>query len=293
MQKNKQTKFTVQDFKTRFPDDAACLTWLKNYRYPDGIFCRNCGKVTKHHLMTTRHSFSCDICGNHVHPTAGTIYHKSTTPLTTWFYAIYLMASTRGGISAKQIQRETGVTYKTAWRMFKLIRSRLDEDHDPFTGNIEIDESYFGGKHRGTRGRGSENKTPVVGIVQRKGRIKALAVPNVKSKTVMPIVANQVEQGARIHTDEFPIYNKLAEMGYAHEKILHAQKIYVAGDVHTQTIDGFWGNIKGGIKGVYRHVSPKYLQHYLDEYTFRYNHRGDEQSMFESFLRRAGIPVDG
>jgi len=258
--KNKQAKFTIQDFRKQFPDDAVCLEWLKNYRYPEGIFCKKCGKVTKHYLMTTRRSYSCENCGNHVHPTAGTIYHKSPTPLTTWFYAIYLMASTRGGISAKQIQRETGVTYKTAWRMFKLIRSRLDEDSDPFTGNIEADESYFGGKqHHGKRGRGSENKVPVFGIVQRKGRVKAVAVPNVQGKTILPIVANQVEKGARIHTDEFSPYDKLESMGYAHEKILHAQKIYVIGDVHTQTIDGFWGNIKGGIRGVYHHVSAKYL----------------------------------
>src|SRR5262249_34871655 len=109
-----------------FPDDAACLEWLKNYLYPDGIFCNKCQAVTKHHRVKSRPSYSCDHCGHHVHPTANTIFRKSLTPLTTWFYAISL-ASTRSGISAKQIQRETGVTYPTACRMFKKIRTLMDE----------------------------------------------------------------------------------------------------------------------------------------------------------------------
>jgi len=280
-------KYTVNDFRRDFPDDTTCLQWLKNYRYPKGIYCWICGRVTKHHLMTTRRSYSCQECGNHVHPTAGTIFHKSTTALTTWFYAIYLMASTRGGISAKQIQRETGVTYKTAWRMFKLIRSRLDEKTSPFTGNVEADESYFGGKKLGgKRGRGSENKTPVLGIAERKGKIVAIATPNVRTETVLPIIAACVKRKATIHTDEFSVYDRLENMGYKHNRILHAEKVYAIGDIHTQTIDGFWGNVKNGIKGVYHHVSPKYLQHYLNEYSFRYNHRNDETPMFKSFLHR-------
>jgi hypothetical protein len=223
--KSPMAKYTLKDFQVQFPDDAACLEWLKNYRYPEGIFCKNCGEVTKHHLMTTRHSFSCQVCGNHVHPTAGTIFHKSPTPLTVWFYVAYQMAQTRGGISAKQIQRETGVTYKTAWRMCNLIRRMLDENHDPFSGDVEVDESYFGGKNKGgKRGRGSENKTAVVGVVQRKGKIKAVAVPDTKRKTVMPIIDKTVSKDS---------------------------------NVHTNTIEGFWSLTKNGVRGVFHSVSPK------------------------------------
>ncbi len=282
----KTQRYNIASFNKEFPDDDTCLEWVKNKLYPDGIICKVCNKVTKHHRIEKRPAYACDWCGNHVYPMVGTIFEKSTTPLRSWFYAIYLMSSTRCGISAKQLQRELSVTYKTAWRMFKEIRSMLNESIAPLSGNVEMDESYFGGRKRGTRGRGSENKIPVFGMVERKGQIKAVALPNVKSKTVLPFVIEHVQEGTRVHTDEFGIYNKLTAMGYAHEKILHAQKIYVDGDVHTQTIDGFWGNIKGGINGVYRHVSPKYLQHYLDEYSFRYNHRDDERPMFENFLKR-------
>jgi transposase-like protein len=120
-------KYTKKDFDRQFPDAATCLEWLKRYRYPNNIFCKKCNQVTKHHRTTSRPSYCCQYCGHHLHPTAGTIFQKSTTPLTTWFYTVYLMASTRCGISAKQIERETGVAYSTAWRMVTRIRSMLAE----------------------------------------------------------------------------------------------------------------------------------------------------------------------
>src|SRR5437870_8064420 len=144
--KSKMTPYTFKNFQRQFPDDATCLEWLRNYIYPDGIYCIKCEATTLHHRVKSRPSYSCDHCGHHVHPTADTIFHKSPTPLTIWFYAIYLMAQTRCGISAKQIQRETGVTYKTAWRMFNRIRSMLDESDMMLSGEVEVDESYFGGK---------------------------------------------------------------------------------------------------------------------------------------------------
>ena len=282
-------KYTVKQFMDDFPNDDACLEWLKNYRYPTGIFCKNCQEVTPHYPIKSRRSYSCQNCGNHVHPTANTIFHKSTTPLTTWFYVIYLMAQTRGGISAKQVERETGVTYKTAWRMCNLIRSKLDEKSDPFGGEVEIDDSYFGGKRKGKRGRGADGKTPVLGIVERKGKIKAVAVPNVQAKTVKPYIESQVDKSANVYTDEFRPYNILPKLGYNHDKVLHGQKVYVVGNVHTNTIEGFWSLVKNGIRGVFDSVSPQHLQHYLNEYAFRYNHRDDVKPMFFSFLSRVGL----
>jgi len=279
-------KYTIKDFETEFTNDDSCLEWIKNLRWPDGIECPECEKVTKHHRVTGRSCYACDYCGHQVFPTAGTIFHKSSTPLRVWFRAIYQMATTRCGISAKQIQRETGVTYKTAWRMFKQIRTLLNEDTGFMSGKIEADETYIGGRRQGKRGRGAAGKTIVAGVVQRKAKVSASVVPDVKSATLLPMIQEKALAGSTIYTDEMPSYNRLERMGYAHGTIHHANKVYVNGDIHTNTIDGFWSLVKRGIVGVYHSVSPDYLQSYVNEYSFRYNHRNDEQAMFRTFLDR-------
>lgn len=290
MTKRKMQKFTIKDFQNMFPDDDACLEWLRNRNYPKTIICENCGKEAKYYRISTRKVYGCEWCGHQISPTANTIFHKSRTPLTIWFYVIYLMAQTRGGISAKQIERETGVTYKTAWRMCKKVREALYGDNDKLDGDVEVDESYFGGKMRGgKRGRGSENKTAVVGIVERGGKLETRIVPNVQAKTILPIVDARIDKTATVHTDTFNVYNTLPAMGYRHEQVPHTEKIYVLCNCHTNTIEGFWGMVKNGIRGVYHSVSSKYLQNYLDEYAFRYNHRKQSTPMFFSFLHRAAL----
>ena len=277
-------RYTVTHLNNDYPNDDACLEWLKNHLYPDGIYCPVCDKVTKHHKVKSRPSYSCDYCGHHFHPTVGTIFEKSTTPLKLWFHAIFLMSSTRCGISAKQIERETGVTYKTAWRMFNQIRTLLCEDTESLTGEVEVDETYVGGKRHGTRGRGAEGKTAVVGAVQRKGKVVAKAVPNVKRSVLVPFMNKNVARDATLYTDEFPAYDHMTRIGYKHLRIEHGARVYARGNVHTNSIEGFWSLVKRGISGVYHAVSPKYLQSYLDEYTFRYNHRKDEKAMFKTVL---------
>ncbi|MFH1031155.1 MAG: IS1595 family transposase [Chloroflexota bacterium] len=282
----KMEKYTVNDFGKEFPNDNVCLEWILNHRYPSGVFCLECEKVTKHHRVTNRSCYECDYCGHQIYPLAGTIFNKSSTSLRTWFHAIYLMASTRCGISAKQLQRETGVTYKTAWRMFKQIRTLLNEDTGTLTGKIEADETYIGGKRHGTRGRGAEGKTIVAGMVERQGDVSATVVPDVQSNTLLPLIQNKTTPDSTIFTDEMPSYNKLNKMGYDHQVIPHCAKVYAIGDIHTNTIEGFWSLVKRGISGVYHSVGPDYLQSYVNEYSFRYNHRKDETPMFTTFLNR-------
>jgi transposase len=296
--KPKMTRFTLQDFQAKFPDDASCLEWLKDYLYPDGIFCEACQSVTKHHRVVSRPSYSCDHCGHHVHPTADTIFHKSSTALTKWFYAIYLMSATRCGISAKQIEREVGVTYKTAWRMFKQIRSMLKEDDAPQLGGkkgpgVEMDEAFFGGRRKNSSGRrmagdSRAKKVTVVGMVERKGRVKAVIAADVKAPTLLGLVKEHVLPKSTVFTDDFPSYDAMDRHinEYNHRRINHSEKIYVMGDVHTNTIEGFWSLVKNGIRGVYHSVGRHYLQTYLNEYSFRYNRRFDTQPMFISFLEQ-------
>jgi transposase-like protein len=206
---------------------------------------------------------------------------------------MYLMASTRCGISAKQIQRETGVTYKTAWRMFRQIRSLLSESDMQLEGEaVEMDETYMGGRRKGSVGRpmsGDKKKTPVFGMVERKGRVMAFATADVKKQTIMGIIKEKVLPESTIFTDDFCVYDDLGRHRneYVHRRINHSAKVYVMGNVHTNTIEGFWSLVKRGIAGVYHQVSQKYLQSYLDEYSFRYNRRDQGNLIFTSLLKRA------
>jgi transposase-like protein len=204
---------------------------------------------------------------------------------------MYLMTSTRCGISAKQIERELGVTYKTAWRMAKEIRNSLmEQDKEPLSGTIEADETYIGGRRRGTkRGRPGvdSHKVPVFGMVERKGTVVAVTVPNVKKATLMPHVVERVIPASTVYTDELKSYNGLSQQGFKHDKVQHSEKVYVSGDVHVNTIEGFWSLVKRGIGGVYHAVSAKHLQGYLNEYSWRYNHRNGGRMMFEALLLRA------
>src|SRR6185503_14450901 len=290
----KHLRYTVNHFNEQFPDDESCLEWLKEQRMPGGItHCDKCGVERKHHRVTGRPAYACDYCGTMVSPMAGTIFHKSPTPLRLWFYAMYLMSATRCGISAKQIQRETGVTYKTAWRMFKQIRTLMSEDVSLEGEAVECDESYIGGKaknkhlgKRGGTGRSTDEKTPVFGMVERGGKVAAYVTKDVKATTILPIIKEKILPESIVYTDEYTTYDNVKWMGqsYDHRRINHSQKVYVCGDIHTNTIEGFWSLLKRGIGGVYHQVSAKYLQMYCDEYAYRYNRRFSEKPMFTSLL---------
>lgn len=284
----KQMRYTVTDLRNDFPDESSCLMWLKEYLYPDGIECKNCNKVTPHHLMKTRKSFSCELCGHHVHPTADTIFHKSRTPLTLWFYAIYLMSATRAGISAKQLERELGVTYKTAWRMFHQIRKMMGEDDKQLTGEVEVDEMYMHPNPQKRSTALAHNSQTVFGMVERGGKAKVRHVKSSGKRVLIPEIQDGIVAGSTVYSDEWRAYDKLPLYGYPHASIKHSANRYVDGNVHTQNVENLWSNMKRGIRGVYRHVDAQYLQAYVDEYAFRYSHRKDFQPMFWSLMGKIG-----
>jgi len=290
-----ESTYSLVEFMRTYPDDGACLEELWRRRYsPDGkhAYCPKCERervFIRYHTAQQRQSWSCTGCGHKLHPTAGTIFHKSSTSLHLWFYAMYLMVSTRCGISAKQLERELGVTYKTAWRMAHLIRNVLmTQDAEPLSGAVEIDHTYVGGKRRGM-GRGYiDNKQAVFGAAERKGRVKAAHVgKTVRSTPNYRLIRKHVMPSTLVYTDEGWEFAKLRKRGYEHRRIRHEASVYVSGDIHTNTIEGFWSLVKRGISGVYHAVSAKHLQGYLNEYAWRYNHRNGGGAMFDALLLRA------
>jgi len=293
----KELRYTFQQFDEQFPSDDACLEAIKEQRFPGGVSdCHKCEKPRKHYRVKGRTAYACETCGNHIYPLAGTIFEKSSTALRIWFHAMYLIGSTRCGISAKQIQRETGVTYKTAWRIFHQIRKLMGEElklGGAGGSGVEMDEMYHGGRRKNDAGRlllgDLRKKTMVTGIVERKGRIVARVSQELTMSAMSALVQEYVLPKSTVFTDESASYNalpQLANAGYQHRRINHSQKIYVAGDVHTNTIEGFWSLVKRGIGGVYHSVSAKYLQSYLDEYSFRYNRRDSGNLVFCAIFER-------
>ena len=287
-------KYTKTALDREFPTDDACLDFLLKARWPKGVECKRCGKVTKHHRIANRKVFSCDGCGSQVSPTANTIFHKSELPLRHWFYAMFLMAQTRTGVASMQLERELGVNHRTALRMFRQIRKLMAEDTGPFGGGVEVDETYIGGQRPGKRGRGAAGKTIVVGTVQRDPKRAVLTIaPNVQARTLLPIIQEHIPTapGTIIYTDELRSYGRLGKLGYAHETVNHAAKQYVSGLAHVNNAESMWSNVKRGLDGVNHGVTPEDLSGYLDSYVFRYNHRDDETPMFETLLARAASPL--
>ena len=293
-----ESRMSLMEFMKEFPDDATCLEWLWRARFsPDGEHaqCPKCEQVRtfkKYPIQNRRTSWTCVACGHHIHPLAGTVFNKSATSLHLWFYAMYLMSSTRCGISAKQLERELGVTYKCAWRMANLIRNHLmTADGEPLEGDVETDETYIGGKPRAyektSREQKLDRKAIVWGAVERGGKVHAEVVPFSSAGELRPRVLEHVKGGSNLYSDGWRVYRTFGNT-YTHQWVDHAAGVYVSGNVHTQTIEGFWSLLKGGIDGVYHAVSHKWLQGYLNEYVFRYNHR-DGIDPFRVLLARAAL----
>ncbi|MES2600524.1 MAG: IS1595 family transposase [Pseudomonadota bacterium] len=277
----------IRQFQKRFPDEDACLNHLMRTRFGERFTCFKCQKQATYYRVKARRSFECEHCGYQVYPTAGTPFEKTRTSLRDWFYVMFLFCTTRNGVAAKEVERQLGVTYKTAWRMCRLIRlymGYVDGDY-PVGGHgktVEADETFIGGKDKA----GEDDKSVVFGILERGGDVVTRHVIDRTAKTLVPHVVNFVKKGSRVHTDEFSSYRSLTERhGYDHETVDHSAKEYVRGDVHTNGIESFWSSVKRGINGTYVWVSKKHLQTYLREFEYRHNLRQQPALMFELLLQ--------
>jgi transposase-like protein len=277
----------IREFQKRFPDEDSCLTHLMRTRFGERLTCFKCQKQATYYRVKNRRSFECEHCGYQVYPTAGTPFEKTRTSLRDWFYVMFLFCETRNGVAAKEVQRQLGVTYKTAWRMCHLIRlymGYVDGDY-PMGGpgkTVEADETFIGGKDK----LGKDDKAIVMGMIERGGDVVTRVVHARTKAHILPHIVRFVKEGSRVHTDEASNFKLLKEKyGYDHEAVDHSAKEYVRGDVHTNSIESFWSQVKRGINGTYVWVSKKHLQLYLREFGYRHNLRKQPGLMFELLLQ--------
>lgn len=282
--------FSLANFYKRFKNDEDCLEEIFKLRYPDGVNCYTCKKITKYYKLTGRKAYSCEFCRTQIHPLAGTIFEKTTTSLRLWFHAIFLMTQTRSGISAKQLERMIGVTYKTAWRMYRQIRLLMaDVDTSLLEGVVEIDETFIGGKAKNRMREWNANEKPkevVMGMIKRDGKAVLKHIEGTGKWALIEQIDKYVSPKARIMTDQYIGYKQLTKKGFNHQFVNHNLTFVAGADIHTQNVENVWSHLKRGIYGVYRHVSKKYLQMYVDEFTFRYNNRKNSGRMFDILLNQ-------
>ena len=272
-------KYGLKDLQKQFPTDDACLDYLFINTHSNDC---SCGGTFKR--VAGRKQYQCSKCRFQVAPTAGTLFHKSDTPLTLWFHAIFVFSNAKSGISAKEMERQLGVTYKTAWRMLKLIREALGQDDTKLGGDVEMDSALFGGK--GDAGKNNEKlsqviarKSVVLAAIERGGNMKASVIPNNGAMAHGAFLEMNVHTSARLITDSTGVLKNVTK-GYDRHMVDHHLFEYVRGDIHINNVESFWAHAKRSIKGTHKVISKKYLQAYLDGFVFHYNNRHSDKERF-------------
>lgn len=286
-----QKALTLRQFQDRFPTEDSCLDHLFQVRFGTDFDCPKCARPARYSRVKARRSYQCQWCAHQVYPTAGTPFDRTRTSLRDWFYVMFLFTTTRNGVAAKRVERELGVTYKTAWRMCHEIRKYMGlvDGSGPLGGSggvVEIDETIFGGA---VKGKGSglqlEKKTIILGMVERDGDLITQVIPNTKRASIIPHVTANVQRGSTVHTDAAYCYDNLWRQGYRHSSVNHNAGQYVTpAGTHVQTIEGFWAMLKRGINGTHIHVSGKHLPKYLGEFEYRWNMRQVPHLMLDRLM---------
>jgi transposase-like protein len=281
-------------YDERFHDPFAAADYLESIRWPEGPTCPHCGTIDEKHYRLkheTRKLWKCRACRKQFTVTVGTIFEGSHIPLNKWLLAFYLLCSSKKGMSAHQLHRMLGITYKSAWFMAHRIRYAMEQPAFSrlLSGTVEADETYIGGKRRRENvkqvrpldptkpnvsqqtGRGGGN-TPVITLVERGGEARSFRLANVTADSIGGAIRRNVDRKAHLRTDSFKSYIKVGKEFASHQAVNH-DLVYVNGDAHTNTAENFFSILKRGIDGIYHHVSEAHLDRYLAEFDFRYNHR--------------------
>lgn len=295
---------------TEFSTEEKCLDYLERMRWPNGLACIKCGSmnVRKYEVkestrtrirngkkvqakVPARRVYQCreKECGEQFTATSGTIFHDTHLPLRTWFLAIAMICDAKKGISACQLQRHlpgsrkgTKISYRTAWFLCHRIREAMKEPGGLLGGQVEVDETYIGGRYDKRRKRGPYEKDAVMGLIERKGRVEAYKIPTPSKQVLVGIVKDRVAPDATVYTDE---YRADKSIPHRHEVVNHSKLEYVRGNAHTNSIENFWSLLKRGVMGNYHKVSIKHLPRYLAEFTYRHNARKEQEQLFERVTR--------
>lgn len=284
---NRSTKHdeTIREIPMACADEKAAVEFMERKRWGDSPFCPCCGSLSVYQMQDSKtgerqanYRWRCHDCKGQYTVRKGTVFEDSRIELRHWCYAFWRAATSKKGVSALELHRQTGISYKSCLFMLHRIRFAMgDSVTSPLSGPVEVDETYVGGKPRykgqSKRGRGT-NKAPVLAMVERGGRVKTHPVPNVTGKTLKDAIITNIAWNSAIITDENSAYKGIGKnyLG-GHHTVCHSAKEYVRGDVHSNTVEGFFSIVKRGLNGIYHSVSKEYLPLYLNEFEFRYNNR--------------------
>lgn len=271
----RQERYGARSLEKDFPNDDVCLDFIF-----DAQHTRLCSCGGSYKRITSRKQYQCSKCRFQIAPTAGTIFHKSDTPLQLWFKAILAFSNAKSGISSKQLERELEVTYKTAYRINMLIRKALGQNGDKLKGIVEIDTGYLGGRRSLKEGRMS-NKTNVLAAKERGGNMKAFVVEDAGAVTNTDFLEKNVEKGAFLMTDDASVYKNIK--GYERHSVMH-KKEYVRGPVHINNVEAFFSHVKRSVKGVHKAISKKHSQEYLNGFVFHWNNQHSDRERFALLL---------
>lgn len=281
------------DLVNYFDSEEKCIEYLAQMRWNGRAQCPYCEHTHTYELKGKMRRWKCAACRQQSSVRVGTIFEDSKVPLRKWFFAIYLITAHKKGISSHQLGRDLKLTQKTAWFVLQRIRQVFAPEEGQLSDVVEIDETFVGSKEKnkhaskrtpGNQGRSTKTKTPVLGILQHDGKVYAVPVVNTAAATILPIIAEKVEAGAAVYTDEYRPYKALNGL-YIHGVVHHSAAQYVDGKVHTNSIESFWALFKCGISGIYHQTSGKHLHLYVNEFTFRFNNRKlSEGSRFDVLL---------
>lgn len=295
-------KYTINEFRAQYPNDDVCLDKIFQLRYTIMPCCPRCSQQTTFKRITGRRCYQCSDkdCQYQLYPTAGTVFEKTRTSLSSMFYIIYLMTSTRNGVAAKEIERQLGVTYKCAWRLGHRIRQLMKLGDQMLSGIVEVDETWIGGagknKHKiqrqrfnyNAKGLKSPNKIGVFAMLERNGVVVSKVIEEATGAVIRPILASNIVEGTKVVTDSHNAYNGL-KLYFNHTVVDHKNDEFVKGSKHTNTIEGCFSHLKRMLGGTHIKVSRKHLQKYADEHCFRYTYRHHGQQMFNLIINRIAI----